>query len=157
MAEYQKFEGGPAGKWADKSKLVDVKRAYITNEVKPSASKFLNDDGTQKMQNVGLIKFEGFDEPMNMAINGANINALVDAFGKDSKGWINQKLTVNVLEGDKGFSVYLIPEGFKRARVDNRVVIVKDTPEGEQPAPADDIPVINIDDDKELKIEDVPF
>lgn len=140
---YQK-SSGVSGAWAKGSELQSVKRAKILTEATPKASKFQNEDGSVKMQDVCKVKFEGVEEPLNTNLNRATIGALVDAFGEDSKNWIGKVLTVNILEGSKGFSIYLIPDGFKRIRDENNyVVIVRDE---DAPAPAtDDIPVVKDD------------
>lgn len=161
MAEYQVQEF-VSGKWAKANELGGVKRAYITNEVKPTQSKFTNEDGTPKMQDVGRIKFDGLDEPLNVNLNRATIGGLVKAFGKDSKNWINQVLSVETedmrVAGKKVTALYLIPEGFAKVDDENGyAAIVRKVGEGEQPAPDDDIPTINLDDEKEIKLEDVPF
>jgi DNA invertase Pin-like site-specific DNA recombinase len=45
----------------------------------------------------------------------AGINALVKAFGRSSKDWMNQVLTVEIDElPGKKYPFYLIPEGYKR-------------------------------------------
>lgn len=145
MAKYTKYEG-TSGNWAKGAELYDkgVKRAKIMSETEPKPSKFQNEDGSVKMQDVCKIQFEGISEQLNLSLNRANLNALVDAFGEDSKNWIGKYLTVNILEGSKGFSIYLIPDGFKRIRDENNyVVIIRDE---SAPAPTtDDIPVVKDD------------
>lgn len=156
MATYQRTTG-VSGVWAKGKDLLNAKKAKIISETNPIPSRFQNEDGTTKMQDVCKIRFEGVQGEFNISLNRATINALVEAFGEDSKSWIDKVLSVNVLEGSKGFSIYLIPEGFTRTRDDNNyVVIVKDKEE---------IPTILVEDeqafpqgeDEELRIEDVPF
>lgn len=151
MATYQKYEG-TSGKWAKGSELVGVKRAKIMSETAPKPSKFQNEDGSVKMQDVCKVKFEGVEEELNLSLNRANLNALVDAYGEDSKNWIGKVLTVNVLEGSKGFSIYLIPEGFKRMRDENNYVVIVRNENSQN----EDIPTINLDEEK-LNVNDVPF
>ena len=39
------------------------------------------------MQDVCKVQFDGYEEPLKVALNRATINALVDAFGRSSKDW----------------------------------------------------------------------
>jgi hypothetical protein len=117
------------GKWADKAELYDkrVSSGKIVSETNPETSSFKNEDGSPQMQHVCKVSFEGYDEALKVALNRATINALVDAFGRDSKDWQGHQLTVEVdkLPGKK-FPLYLIPEGYKRIEDENGYsVIVK--------------------------------
>lgn len=161
MAEYnvQDFIGG---KWAKASELSGVKRAKITNEVKPTPGKFLNEDGTPKLQDVAKVRFEGSQEPLNVNLNKATISGLVKAFGKDSKQWIDKVLSVETekmrVAGKTVTALYLIPEGFERVDdSEGYAKIQKIGSETEQQSSDDDIPVVQIDDEKEIRLEDVPF
>lgn len=151
--KYEKFENnGPDGKFVDKKELLEkrVTKAKIINEVIPYPSRFKRKDGSSQTQDIGSVQFQGFAEPFNVNINIATRNALIEAFGDDSKDWIGKVLTVNVLEGTNGYSLYLIPEGFKRERDDRGYVII--VREGQE----EEIPTINVE-EKEIKIEDIPF
>lgn len=157
--DFEKYESGPSGKWVDKQKLKDenITTARIISEVQLYPSKFKNKDGSVQKQAVGSIQFEGLEEPFNMSLNVATMNGLIDAFGKSSNNWIDKELKVDILEGDKGYSVYLIPEGFKRVRVDKKISIVRDM-EGVQQAPEEDISIVNLDEDEDGKsLKKVPF
>jgi hypothetical protein len=166
MADYDVVEV-IGGKWAKASELSAVKRAKIVSEVKPSPSQFKDlKTGEVKMQDVGKVQFEGITEPMNVNFNKATINGLVKAFGKKSTEWVNKVVTVETekmrVAGKAVTALYLIPEGFERVDdSEGYARIQRIGGETEQPAPADDIPLINLDDDGSetggIKIQDVPF
>lgn len=98
------------GAWVKKETLREGQRAKIVGETSP-------EEGTYGKQDVTKIRFEGDQETKNMALNKTTINALIDAFGDDSKNWINHYLTVHAettrSAGKKSITVYLIPEGFE--------------------------------------------
>ena len=132
MAKYAKNEF-LGGNWADKSELFEkrVSGAKIVSETNPETSNFKNEDGSPQLQNVCKVQFEGYDEALKVSINRATINALVDAFGEDSKDWQGVPLSVEIdkLPGKK-FPMYLIPKGYKRVEDENGYsVIVKEAPE----------------------------
>lgn len=162
MADYQ-VEEFVGGKWAKAAELAHVKRAKILSEVKPSPSSFLNEDGTAKMQNVGKVQFEGVSEPLNVNFNKATLNGLVKAFGSKSTEWVGKTLSVETekmrVAGKAVTALYLIPEGYERVDdSEGYAKIQKIGADVEQPAPAEDIPTIQQDDEKDdVKIEDVPF
>src|SRR3990167_201551 len=93
MANYQK-QNMTSGAWAKASELSNVKRAKIVSETNPTPSQFLNKDGSPKTQDVCKVRFEGIDEPLNVSLNRATLNGLVEAFGEDSKDWQGHYLTV---------------------------------------------------------------
>ena len=112
-----------SGKWAKGSELVDVKKAKILTETMPMPSQFLNKDGSPKTQDVCKIHFEGIDEDMNVSLNQATISGLIDAFGEDSKNWMNKVLGVETekmrVAGKAVTVLYLIPSGYQRIDDDN--------------------------------------
>jgi hypothetical protein len=63
--------------------------------------------------------------PLKLSFNRATINALVKAFGRSSKDWQGNELTVEVdkLRGKK-FPLYLIPEGYKRVVDENGYSVI---------------------------------
>lgn len=126
------------GSWVKAAEIKTGTRAKIVSETSPQASNFLNKDGTPKTQDVCKVKFEGGDEPLNVSLNRATINGLVDAFGEDSAGWMNQYLTVETekmrVAGKAVVALYLIPKGYERVDDTNGyAMIVK---EGTGPADA---------------------
>lgn len=130
MARYSK-QVSMGGKWAKGSELEDVKRARITNEVEPTESAYKSDDGKTKWQHVARVKFEGINDPLNLNLNRATLNALVDAFGEESAEWIDKPLSVETekmrVAGKAVTAVYLIPDGYKRIDDENGyALIVKD-------------------------------
>jgi hypothetical protein len=126
MADYDTKEF-TSGKWADKSELYEkrVKSAKIVSETNPETSTFKNEDGTPQMQDVCKVLFEGYDEPLKVSLNRATINALVKAFGRSSKDWQGNVLSVEIdkLPGKK-FPLYLIPEGYKRIEDENGYSVI---------------------------------
>ncbi len=117
MANYTK-NVTMGGAWAKASELKSGMRAKIVSETNPTPSTFLNKDGSMKTQDVCKIKFEGLNDILNLSLNRATINALVDAFGEDSKGWMNQVLTVETervrVAGKAVTALYLIPAGYEK-------------------------------------------
>lgn len=162
MAEYAK-PSTVSGSWVKAAELTSGSRAMIVSETKPSPSTFFNKDGSIKMQDVAKVKFEGKPEALNVNINRATLVALIDAFGTDSNNWKMKELKVETekvkVAGKTVTALYLIPQGYtKRDNAEGYTEIVKDGQETVQPAPAEEIPTIQLDsDEEEIKIEDVPF
>ena len=127
MAKYTK-NVSLGGKWAKASELVDVKKAKIVSETNPQPSSFLNKDGSAKTQDVCKVSFEGVPEPLNVSLNRATINGLVDAFGEDSADWQGQPLTVETekvrVAGKSVIALYLIPEGYKKVDDENGYAMI---------------------------------
>jgi hypothetical protein len=113
MAIYEKASGA----WVDAEKVNDGTLAKLVNEVEKKDSRFKDEDGNAKTENVGKVRFQGGSEPVNVRLNWTTIYGLIDAFGKDSKEWIGKTLTVRkreMLVGDTARDVlYFIPEGFE--------------------------------------------
>jgi len=123
------------GKWAKGSELMEVKQAKIVSETNPQPSQFTNKDGSPKEQDVCRVQFQGQNEPLNVSLNRATINGLVDAFGEDSKKWQGQILNVETekvrVAGKAVVALYLIPVGYQRVDDENGYsVIIK---QGEKP------------------------
>ena len=116
MAKYTK-SSMVGGKWA-KAAEITAKRAKIVSETTPQSSSFQNKDGSPKTQDVCKVQFEGQPESLNVSLNRATINGLVEAFGEDSKGWQGHYLSVETekmrVAGKAVTALYLIPEGFSR-------------------------------------------
>lgn len=123
--EYNKSLGGA---WLDADKVVDGSKVKIINEVVKRDSSFKDDEGNAKTENVGKVQFEG-QEPVNMRFNWTTIYGLIDAFGNDSKTWVNKTLTARVREavvGDKVRTiVYLIPEGFELVKNEEKKLEIR--------------------------------
>lgn len=111
------------GAWVDKKVLVNGSRAKIVSETKPVASKFTDDAGNAQTQDVCKVHFEGQKEPVNVGLNRATIDGLVDAFGDDSNNWQGHYLTVETekmrVGGRAVIALYLIPEGYVKVDDEN--------------------------------------
>lgn len=137
------------GKWAKASEIKATK-AKIVSETTPQSSTFLNKDGSAKTQDVAKVQFQGDPEPLNVSLNRATINGLVDAFGEDSAGWQGHVLTVETekmrVAGKAVVALYLIPKGYERVDDENGyAAIVKEGTTKEE------LPTVNLED------EEVPF
>lgn len=120
-----------SGGWVKTSELKSSK-AKIVSETNPQPSNFLDNKGNVKNQEVCKVLFQGMPDPLNVALNRTTINALVDAFGEDSKDWMNKILSVKTEKtrtaGRSSMALYLIPDGYKMIDdVNGYAVIVKDT------------------------------
>ena len=147
MSVYSK-QTAISGKWAKASELGNIKRAKIVSETTPQKSQFLDKDNVPKTQDVCSVRFEGLDDSLNVSLNRATINGLVDAFGEDSKSWQGHYLSVETekirIAGKSVTALYLIPEGFERIDDANGYAVIQKV--GEQN-----------EDVKDVKVEDIPF
>ncbi len=135
MAEFTKER---AGKWAKAAEIKSGSRAKILDEATRSVSSFKNPDGSEKMQTVARVRFEGVDEPLNVNLNRATIYGLIDAFGTESKGWVGHALTAHTekttVAGKRVTVLYLLANGFVVGESeDGYVVITRRDSETEQP------------------------
>ena len=160
MANYQKTST-VSGKWAKSSELIGVKKAKIVSETNPEPSQFKNKDGSVKMQDVCKVKFEGKDEPLNVSLNKATINGLVDAFGENSADWMDKILSVETEKmragGKAVIALYLIPEDYERIDDENgyATILKMGLEKRLNQSSNDDIPVINEDEGTDIK--DIQF
>jgi hypothetical protein len=149
---YQKITS--QGKWAKASELVSGSGAKILSETISQPSSFLNKDGSPKVQDVCKVQFQGLPEPLNVSLNRATINGLVDAFGEDSKKWVGHPLIVETekmrVAGKAVVAMYLIPEGFKRIDDENGYALIVNANKI-----GGDLPEINVDED--ISPEDLPI
>lgn len=149
------------GQWAKASELKSGMKAKIMSETNPVPSTFLNKDGSMKTQDVCKIKFEGLNDVLNLSLNRATINALVDAFGEDSKAWMNQVLTVETervrVAGKAVVALYLLPSGYQKVDDDNGYAVIAKTgtPVETIKQDPDDIPIVG--DDEMNKDVILPF
>lgn len=127
MAVYKK-SGFLQGKWVKAADVKSGSRCYLTAETNPIQSQFKNRDGSVKNQDVSKIHFEGDPEVYNISLNRPTLNALIDAFGEDSKNWINKVLTAEtekVLVGGKRVTaLYLVPEGYEKTEDSGGYVVI---------------------------------
>jgi len=112
---YKKNQG-VSGNWVKGKDVVSGTKAKLVSETLPIKSQFKDKNGNDKMQDVAKIRFEDKNEAFNISLNRATIDGLIDAFGDDSKEWINKVLTAQtekvVVGGKRVVALYLIPEGF---------------------------------------------
>ena len=123
--KFNKSEGG-GGDWVDKKTLQNGDQAKLVTEALPLTKDF---QGKSVTQIVAKIRIKGDDgESKNFAINPATKNALIDAFGEDSKAWCGKILTMYVEEsrfaGKKGIAAYLIPEGYDHWDDENGYLVI---------------------------------
>lgn len=106
-----------AGAWVDTDSVKDGTKVKLLTEVVKQESKFKDSEGNVKTENVATARFQGQDAPVNVRLNWTTIYGLIDAFGKESKDWVDKVLTVKKREqsvGDKVYDVlYYIPDGFE--------------------------------------------
>lgn len=154
MATYQK-QVSISGGWVKTAELKSGERAKIVSETVPQPSSFLDKKGNPKTQDVAKVRFESQKEPVNVSLNRATINALVDAFGEDSVAWQGHYLTVETekmrVAGKAVIALYLIPEGYVRIDDENgyAVIIKKGAAVQENPAQPPN--------EGEINVEDIPF
>lgn len=146
------------GAWAKGSELEDIKVAKIVSETKAQPSNFTNKDGSAKDQDVCKIRFAGKEDVYNISLNKATINGLVDAFGEDSKEWINKELTVETekvrVAGVARIAIYLIADGYQKVDNDEGFAVIQKIGDSKDDLvkDMDDIPVI---DEEEPSAEDL--
>lgn len=129
MAVYQKSVGGA---WLDADKhLKDGVRVKLVSECEKQQSRFKDPKtGEFKMENVAKVRVEGVEDALNARLNWATIYGLIDAFGSESKEWVNKPLTAKLVDAMVGDTmrtiIYLIPEGFELTKnKDKKLVITK--------------------------------
>ncbi len=146
MAEFSKERGGA---WAKAAELTNGTKAKIVDEATKSVSQFKNEDGSDKIQTVAKVRFQGKEDPLNVNLNRATIYGLIDAFGKESKDWIAKVLTVHTekitVAGKRQTALYLVPEGFEVGE-DTQGYVVVTKKGGQEEAPADAAPADDIAD-----------
>ena len=144
------------GNWIKGEAVKSGGKCKLVGETNPRESQYKKEDGTPKMQDVSKIKFEGDPEIYNIGINRASINALVDAFGEDSKNWMNKILTAItekvVVFGKRRTALYLVPEGYEVGETEDGFVKIERMGGKKE----EDIPEIEPDED-EIKSVDIPF
>lgn len=114
------------GAWVDKSKVATGTRVKIVSEAEPRKEVF---EGKEKIRNIVKLRIEGESDPKNFELNRPTINGLIDAFGEESKEWINKPLTAVtetvIVGGRRGKAMYLVPEGFKFGTDSNDFVVIE--------------------------------
>ena len=135
------------GAWVKNSEVVSGTKCKLVSETLPQEGEFGKRD-------VAKIRFEGVEESKNCNINKPTINALIDAFGEDSKEWIGKILVAHtekmIVGGKRVTALYLIPEGFEMGEDAGGYILIKRIG-AEQASPSDDFP------QEEVNPEDSPF
>lgn len=154
MAEYQK-SSGVNGAWVKAADVVSGTKAKLITECVPSESVW---EGKTIKNNVAKIRFQGdAGEAKNVNVNKPSINALVDAFGTDSKKWVGQLLTAQtekmLVGGKRVTALYLIPEGYEMKEDDGGYLVI--TKIGSELPPKEE--VTDEDDSEEINPNDIPF
>lgn len=147
-----------SGSWVKGSDVKSGIKAKLVSETVRTESQFKNEDGTAKLQDVAKIRFEDKDEIMNIAINRATLNGLIDAYGTESKNWIGKYLTTQtekmVVGGKRVTALYLVPEGYEVREDDGGYMII--APIKAEETTSDGKPMPNFG-DEDVKAEDVAF
>lgn len=142
-----------SGSWVKGADIKSGIRAKLVSETARSESQFKNEDGTPKTQDVAQIRFEDKDENMNIALNRATLNGLIEAFGTESKDWMNKYLTTQtekmVVGGKRVTALYLIPEGFELSEDSGGYMVI--TKIGEKTAD------IQVEKEEEFDASQIPF
>lgn len=106
-----------SGAWINTKNLTATK-ARIVSETATQPSNFLNKDGSPKTQDVCKVQFQGEKEPVNVALNRATINGLIEAFDEDSNDWIGKVLSVVTekirIGGKANTALYLLADGYEK-------------------------------------------
>lgn len=151
--KYTKSQG-VGGAWIKGSEVVSGTKCKLTTETLPSTSSY---EGKVINNNVSKIRFQGEKtDAKNVNVNRPSINALIEAFGEDSKDWIGKLLTAQtekmIVGGKRVTALYLIPEGYELKEDDGGyIVITKIGGQASVPLNGVDYPAEEIDPD------DIPF
>ena len=120
MVQYSKSDG-VRGAWLEKSIDLHSKRVKLVSEVTPQESQWGSQD-------VAKVQISGETEIKNFNINKPTVNALIEAFGTDSKDWINKVLTIHaekmMVSGKRVVAVYLVPEGFQMTEDEGGYLVI---------------------------------
>lgn len=146
MAKVTKSSGS-GGMWLKKDELKNGDIMKLVSEAKDEEGQ----NGTQLVAKCRIKGQEG--DAMNVAINKPSKNALIDAFGDDTKEWVGKLLTIQVekgvFAGRRGIAMYLVPEGFELTEDEGGyLVILKIGGTTEKNTVADDV---------EIDPDDIPF
>lgn len=97
------------GKFVDKKTLQNEGLVKIKSEA-------IWVEGQFGKQLVAKVRVKGQNEDVNMVIGTPTRNALIQAFGDDSVGWVGKVLTIavesGIFAGKRGIMLNLIPEGY---------------------------------------------
>lgn len=100
---------GVGGSWIDK-------KALKTGDLLKLKSEAVWVESQNGKQLVAKISIKNGEQNVNLGINSPSKDALIDAFGSDSKDWIDKLLTAHVepgiFAGKRGIMLNLVPEGY---------------------------------------------
>ena len=89
----------------------------------------------------------------NLSINQTSVNALIDAFGDETEGWVGKRVTANLIKalvsGTMRNVVYLVPTGWI---LNDQGKVVKDTGDSSSEKEG----VVQLD-EQEVDPKDIPF
>jgi len=124
--QYEKSIGGD---WVNGDNISNGAKIKIVSECTKQESKFKDKDGNYKTENIVKVRVKGEDDSKNMRLNWSTVYALIDAFGKESKDWVNNILTVQTLDAMVGDTmrtiIYLIPDGFELIKTEEKKMIIQ--------------------------------
>lgn len=139
---------GVQGAWVKASELESGSEARLVSETAPV-------EGEYGTQDVAKVRIKGQDDTKNIRLNKPTINGLIDAFGEDSKEWINKPLVVQtekmIVAGKRVTALYLIPDGFQLGEDEGGYLVIT-----RKDGVKEDIPVIEKEDDG-VEAADIPF
>ena len=142
---------GVQGAWVKNAEIKSGVSAKLVSETEPIEGQFGKRD-------VAKIKIEGESETKNVNVNKPSISALVDAYGEDSKEWINKPITLYTekmnVGGRRVVALYIVPEGYVLNEDEGGYLVI--TRSGQvvgKNTREESIPVV--EDDPELK--NIPF
>lgn len=125
MARYTK-QTTTGGAFIDKKTLVNGVKAKLVSECLPVERDF---EGKPQTQHIAKMRVQGDEESKNVSLNLATRNGLIDAFGEDSKDWINKILTIYTektsIGGKRVTILYLLPEGFEVTEDEGGYIVIK--------------------------------
>lgn len=117
-----------SGEWIKGSELENGIRAKLVSEAVDSQSRFEDKNGNPKMQTIAQIRVEGKENACNVSLNRATRDGLIDAFGGDSKDWVNKLLRVHtekvMVSGKRQTALYLVPEGFRVSEDESGYIVI---------------------------------
>jgi hypothetical protein len=159
--KYQKAVGISGG-WVKTQELKNGQRAKIVSETTAQPSSFTDKKGNPKTQDVAKVRFEGQGESVNVSLNRATINALIDAYGDDSIAWQGHYLTCEIekvrVAGVMRLALYLMPEGYEKVDDENGYAVIQKKAI-QQPTPPNGavVETTNTPVEGEVNVEDIPF
>ena len=134
-----KKESNIQGAWLDKKTVKEGDKIEIASEAQETESQF-------GVQLVAKVKVGGNEVKTN--INKPSKNALIEAFGTETKDWVGKTVTAHLetglTAGKRTVAIYMIPEGFEFTEDEGGYMTIINTSQEESDnsavIEADDIP-----------------